>query len=166
MKTPPSLGEFVSSALVSLTLLVFAALMLSVPLYRIAAAQWPRPIVEQVYPDGRVHLRESAPALGDHGVVRSHPLNAARIEYADGSHVLGYVVSIRTSQSAPGHPPTGTVWNPAERRDCELALKRPGEAAEWVACAEVVEISKPNRMHLGARIRLAFARALPGSWNL
>lgn len=162
MKTPPSLDDFLNSALVSLTLLAFAALMLALPLYRLAAVKWPQPIVEQVYPDGRVSLRESVPQFGDDGVVRSRPLNAARVEYADGSHALGYVVAIRDgAEGAPRRPPSGMVWKPPGN-DCELALERPGATADWIACGEVTEISSPNRMHPGARIRLAFSRALPG----
>lgn len=162
MKTPPSLDDFLNSALVSLTLLAFASLMLALPVYRLAAAKWPQSIVEQVYPDGRVNLRESMPKFGDDGVVRSRPLNAARVESADGSHLLGYVVAIRNAgDDTPRRPPSGTVWKPPSL-DCELALKRPGHLADWISCAEVTEISSPNRMHTGARIRLAFSRALPG----
>ena len=86
MKTPPSLDNWLSSALVSLTLLAFASLMLALPLYRLAAANWPEPIVEQVFPDGRVTLRESMPLYGNDGMVRSRPLNAARIEFDDQAH--------------------------------------------------------------------------------
>jgi len=160
MKTPPSLGNLFNSALVSLTLIAFAALMLVVPLYRIAAAYWPEPIVEQVYPDGHVSLRESLPMIGDDGAVRSRPLNAARIEFKSGSYLLGYVVTIRTAEGELGGPPTGMVWRPGDR-DCELALKAPGRDVEWVRCDRVQAISRPNRMHLLARARFAFSRALP-----
>lgn len=161
MKTPPSLDDFLNSALVSLTLLAFASLMLTLPVYRLAAAKWPESIVEQVYPDGRINLRESMPKFGDDGVVRSRPLNAARVEYADGSHVLGYVVAIRDAgDDTPRRPPSGTVWIPPNL-DCELALKKPGQIADWIPCAEVIEISSPNRMHPGARLRQALSRALP-----
>lgn len=157
MKTPPSL----SSALVSLTLLAIAALMLALPLYRVAAVKWPEPIVEQVYPDGRVTLRESLPLYGDDGVVRSRPLNAARIEFADRAYLLGYVVAIRNGDAAAGSPPDGTVWRPGGE-DCELGFKSPGRAVEWMPCSRVTEVSLPNRMHLLARARLAFSRGLPG----
>lgn len=161
MKTPPSLANWLDSALVSLTLLVFASLMLALPLYRVAAAKWPAPIVEQVYPDGRVSLRESLPRYGGDGVVRSRPLNASRIEFDDQAYVLGYVVSIRVGEKAPDTPPGGTVWRP-DGKDCELGFKMPGQVVEWVACNRVTEVSRPNRMHLAARARLAFSRALPG----
>lgn len=161
MKTPPSLDNWLSSALVSLTLVAFAPLMLALPLYRLAAANWPEPIVEQVYPDGRVTLRESKPLYGNDGMVRSRPLNAARIEFDDRAHVLGYVVAIRAGDDAPRTPPGGTVWRP-EGDDCELGFKLPGRVVEWVACNRVTEVSRPNRMHLAARARLAFSRALPG----
>lgn len=161
MKTPPSLDNWLSSALVSLTLLVFASLLLALPLYRVAAANWPEPIVEQVYPDGRVTLRESTPLYGNDGMVRSRPLNAARIEFDDRAYVLGYVVAIRVGDDVPRTPPGGTVWRP-EPDDCELGFKAPGRVVEWVACNRVSEVSRPNRMHLVARARLAFSRALPG----
>ena len=153
--------RFLASALVSLTLLAFAALMLALPVYRLAAAEWPQAIVEQVYPDGRVSLRESMPLYGDDGVVRSRPLNAARIELDDRTHLLGYVVAVRTGEDAPRMPPTGTVWRP-DSEDCELGFKAPGRIVEWVPCSRVKEVSRPNRMHLIARARLAFSRALPG----
>lgn len=161
MKTPPGLDKFLSSALVSLTLLGFAALMLVFPLYRLAIVHWPEPINEHVYPDGRVRLHESVPAFGDDGIVRSRPRNAARIEYTDGTRMLGYVVAVRPPGGKADPPPAGTVWQPITRQ-CELALMRPGGHVEWVPCARVVEVSKPNRMHPGTRARLAFARALPG----
>ena len=164
MKTPPSLENWLNSALVSLTLPVFASLMLALPLYRVAAAQWPEPIVEQVYPDGRVSLRESMPVYGDDGVVRSRPLNAARIQFDDQAYLLGYVVAVRIGDEAPRSPPTGTVWRP-DGSDCELGFKTPGQAVEWVACQRVTEVSRPNRMHFLARARLAFTRALPGIAN-
>ena len=158
MKTPPSLENWLRSLLVSLTLLAFAAVMLTLPLYRVAAAEWPEPIVEQVYPDGRVSLRESMPPYGDDGVVRSRPLNAARIEFDDRAYVLGYVVAVRTGEDSPRTPPTGTVWRP-DSEACEVGFKVPGQVARWVACDHVTEVSRPNRMHLIARIRLAFTRA-------
>lgn len=161
METPPSPDSWLYSALVSLTLLAFAALMLALPLYRVAVAKWPEPIVEQVYPDGRVSLRESLPRFGDDGVVRSRPLNAARIEFDDRAYVLGYVVAIRAGDDTPRTPPTGVVWRP-ESDDCELAFKAPGRVVEWVACDRVMEVSRPNRMHMVARARLAFSRAIPG----
>ena len=160
MKTPPSLDNWLSSALVSLTLIAFASLMLALPLYRLAAAKWPEPIVEQVYPDGRVNLRESLPVFGDDGVVRSRPLNAARIEFDDRTHVLGYVVAIRAGDEAPRNPPGGNVWHP-DSDGCEVGFKTPDRVVEWVACSRVTEVSRPNRMHLIARARLAFARAIP-----
>src|SRR6056297_471199 len=95
MKTPLSPGALLNSALVSLTLMLFASLMLLLPMYRVAAAHWPPPIVEQVYPDGRVTLRESLPPFGDDGIVRSRPLNAARVEFGNGAHALGYLVALR-----------------------------------------------------------------------
>ena len=159
MKTPPSLKNWLNSALVSLTLVVFASLMLALPLYRVAAAKWPEPIVEQFYPDGHVSLRESLPQYGDEGVVRSRPLNAARIEFDDRTYVLGYVVAIRAGDAAPRSPPGGTVWRP-DGEDCELGVKAPGRVVEWVACNRVSEVSRPNRMHFAARARLAFSRAL------
>jgi len=168
MKTPRSLEDWLNSALVSLTLLAFASLMLALPLYRVAAAKWPEPIVEQVYPDGRVSLRESLPLSGDDGVVRSRPLNAARIEFDDQARVLGYVVAIRSVEDALRTPPGGTVWRPGGE-DCELGVKAPGRVIQWVACNRVTEVSRPNRMHFVARARLAFSRGLPGlseHWNL
>jgi len=161
MNTPPSLDNRLSSTLVSLTLLAFAALMLAVPLYRVAAAKWPESIVEQVYPDGRVSLRESLPLYGNDGAVRSRPLNAARVEFADRAFVLGYVVAIRTGQDVPRTPPGGTVWRP-DGDDCELGFRVPGQVVEWVSCSRVTEVSRPNTMHLIARARLAFSRAIPG----
>jgi len=142
-------------------LILFAALMLAVPMYRIAAAYWPQPIVEQVYPDGRVTLRESLPVFADDGIVRSRPLNASRIEFEDGAIKLGYVVAIRAGEAAPRDPPNGKVWIPAGDQ-CELAFKGPTEIVDWLPCGRVVEVSRPNHMHLFARIRLAFSRALPG----
>lgn len=135
--------------------------MLAAPLYRIAAAHWPEPIVEQVYPDGHLNLRESLPTFGDDAVVRSRPLNAARIEFESGEYVLGYVVAIRAGEGASRKPPEAMVWRPGGKA-CELAFKAPGQAVEWVSCKRVSEISQPNRMHLAARIKLAFSRALPG----
>jgi len=88
--------------------------MLILPMYRIAAAHWPQPIVEQVYPEGRVALRESLPLRGDDSVVRSRPLNAARIEFRDGTFTLGYLVAIRAGEDEARSPPTGMVWRPAD----------------------------------------------------
>lgn len=161
MKTPPSLDNWLNSALVSLTLPTIAALMLALPLYRVAAAKWPKTIVEQVYPDGRVSLRESLPRFGDDGVVRSRPLTAARIEFDDRTHVLGYVVAIRAGDDALRTPPSGTVWRPANE-DCELGFRTPEQGVQWVSCVRVTEVSRPNRMELIARTRLAFSRAIPG----
>lgn len=161
MKTPPSLENWLNAVVVSLTLLLFASLMLALPLYRVAAAEWPESIVEQVYPDGRVSLRESLPLYGDDSVVRSRPLNAARIEFVDQAFVLAYVVAIRTDDEAPRSPPAGTVWHP-DGENCELAVKAPGRNVEWVACQRVTEVSRPNRMHFVARARHAFSRGLSG----
>jgi len=161
MKTPPSLENWLNATVVSLTLLLFASLMLALPLYRVAAAEWPESIVEQVYPDGRVSLRESLPLYGDDSVVRSRPLNAARIEFDDRPYMLGYVVAIRAGDDAPRSPPAGTVWRP-DGENCELAVKTPGRVVEWVECNRVTEVSRPNRMHFAARARLAFSRGLPG----
>lgn len=160
MKTPHSLGNWLNSALVSLTLLAFAALMLAFPVYRVAAANWPEPIVERVYADGRVRLRESGPIYGDDGVVRSRPFNAARVEFENGSSVLGYVIAIRVEGESPRKPPGDLVWRPRGGQ-CELALKSPARTVEWVSCDRISEISHPNTMHLLARARLAFSRAIP-----
>lgn len=161
MKTPPGLEVVLSSVLVSLTFLAFAALMLVLPLYRLAVVHWPEPIIEHVYPDGETGLHESVPAIGDNGVERSRPLTAARIQFADGNRVLGYVVSVRNAGGAIEQPPSGTAWQPVTR-ECELALIQPGAPVAWRACAEIVEVSKPNRMRLVTRARLAVARAFPG----
>lgn len=130
-------------------------------MYRIAAAHWPQPIVEQVYPDGRVTLRESLPVPGDEGMVRSRPLNAARIELRDGTLVLGYLVGLRAGDEESRNPPSGTVWRPADE-DCELGFKTADRTLEWISCSAVMEVSRPNRMHLIALARLAFSRAVPG----
>jgi len=161
MKTPPGLTAILRSWLVSLTLLAFAALMLLLPLYRLAVVHWPEPIVEHVYPDGTVGLHESVPAIGDDGVERSRPLTAARVQFSDGRRVLGYVVSVRNQRGEIEQPPSGTAWQPA-MRECELALARPGSQLAWESCSEIVEVSKPNRMRLITRARLAAARAFPG----
>ena len=161
MKTPPSLAALVRPLLVSLTLVAFAALMLLLPLYRLVAVHWPEPIAERIYPDGAVKLQEAGPAIGDDGVERSRPLTAARVEFADGRVALGYVVSVRNERGEIKPPPTGTAWQPAERA-CELALMRPPEPAVWESCPDIIEVSKPNRMALTTRARLAAARAFPG----
>lgn len=135
--------------------------MLAVPLYRIAAAYWPEPIVEQVYPDGHLNLRESLPTFGDDAVVRSRPLNAARIEFENGEYVLGYLVALRVDEGASRKPPDGMVWRPDDKA-CELAFKAPAQPVEWVPCKRVMQVSQPNRMHLIARVRFAFSRGIPG----
>lgn len=160
MKTPPGLAALLNPLLVSLTLIAFAALMLLLPLYRLVAVHWPEPIVERVYPDGTVTLQEAEPAIGDDGIERSRPISAARVELADGRVTLGYVVSVRNQRGGTEPPPSGTAWQPAARA-CELALMRPGEPAVWKSCRDIVEVSRPNRMRLATRARLAIARTFP-----
>jgi len=160
MNFPPLLAKSLSATLVSLTLLAFALLMLALPLYRIATPEWPDPIVEQIDPDGQVSLRESVSIHGGDGTVRSRPFNATRIEFEDGAYLLGYVVAIRAGDGPVSASPPGAIWRP-EHHDCELAFKVPGRTVEWIACNRVTEFSRPNRMHLHARIRLALSRALP-----
>lgn len=159
MKTPPGLGVFVNSALVSLTLVLIASLMLALPAYRLLIPQWPGPIVEQVFPDGRVRLLEPDSVHGVDAIVRSRPLNAARIERTDGESMLGYIVSIRGEGMSSRVPPPVAVWRPPSR-ECEVAVQRPGAAVEWISCGRIVEVSRPNRMRPMARLRFAFERAL------
>ena len=159
--TPPSVKALLSPLIVSLTLIAFAALMLLLPLYRLVVVHWPEPIVEFVYPDGAVKLHESAPSIGDAGVERSRPLTAARVEFADGRVLLGYVLSLRNERGEIEPPPTGTAWQPTAPR-CALALMQPGKSVSWKSCPDIVEVSKPNRMALTTRARLAVARAFPG----
>jgi len=160
MDTPPVFDTLIKTTLVSLTLTAFAALMLLLPLVRLVAVHWPEPIAERVYPDGTVALREAVLSIGDEGVERSRPLTAARVEFADGRVKLGYVVSVRNERGQIEPPPTGTAWQPTERA-CELALMRPAEPAVWEPCPDIVEVSRPNRMRLTTRARLAVARAFP-----
>jgi len=133
--------------------------MLLLPMYRVAAAHWPPPIFEQVYPDGRVTLRESLPPFGDDGIVRSRPLNAARLEFGNGAYALGYLVALRVGDDKARNPPTGMVWRPPAE-NCELGFNATGLAVDWVPCSDVTQIYRPNRMHLIARARLAFFRVL------
>jgi len=88
-------------------------------------------------------------------------MNAAKIEFADGTDKLGYVVAFRAENGEVGRPPAAAVWQPITRQ-CELALMRPGQRVEWVSCNAIVEVSRPNRMHAGTQLRLALARTVPG----
>lgn len=161
METPPSLGYRATSALVSLTLMAFAALMLLLPLYRLAAAQWPAPVDEFLLPDGRTLLLDADVRYRGDGIRRSRPVNAARVRFADGGVALGYVVALKQDGRTDA-PPDGIVWSPASP-DCELALKPPGERrVAWLDCGEVAEVAKPNRMSHSARLRLALQPFLPG----
>ena len=130
------------------------------PLYRLVVVHWPERIVEYVYPDGGMALHESRAVINDDGVARSRPLTAARIEFVDGRRMLGYVVSVRNRHGAIEQPPPGTAWQPTGR-GCQLALMPPGEPVTWAPCVDIVEVSKPNRMALTTRARLAVARAFP-----
>jgi len=87
-------------------------------------------------------------------------MNAARIEFADGRFELGYVVAVRSPERAPVAPPEGMVWQPAGA-GCEIGVRAPGDPVEWIACREIVEVSKPNRMRFGAKIRLALQQSVP-----
>lgn len=160
METPPSLNQVARAAVVSPTLLAFAALMLLLPFYRLVVPYWPEPIVEQLLPDGRVLLRGAGETFRGGGVVRSRPAHAARIEFADGRASLAYVVAVRRPGSPATAPPDGMVWRPGDA-DCEIATRPPIGEATWVPCRSVDEVSKPNRMHLAARARLALQRSLP-----
>ena len=164
METPPSLKQVARAAVVSPTLLAFAALMLLVPLYRLVVPYWPEPIVEHLLPDGRVLLRGAGDAFRGGGVVRSRPLHAARIDFADGRSSLAYVVAVRRSGAPATAPPDGVVWEP-DGDDCEIATRAPGGKTEWVACSAVARVSQPNRMRPAARARLALQQSLP-SWRI
>lgn len=164
METPPSLNQVVRAAVVSPTLLAFAALMLLLPLYRLVLPYWPEPIVEHLLPDGRVLLRGASETFRAGGVIRSRPVHAARIEFADGRTSLAYVVAVRRNGAPATAPPAGVVWQP-DGDDCEIATRPPNGEAKWMPCSTVVEVSKPNRMHLAARARLALQQSLPG-WRI
>jgi hypothetical protein len=149
------------SGLVSLTLLAFAALILLLPLYRLAAAQWPAPVDEFLLADGRTLLVDAGVRYRGDGVKRSRPLNAARIRFADGRSELAYVVAMKIDGTA--RPPLeGVVWSPAAGQ-CELALAGFGEPpVRWLPCGEIAQVVKPNRMTSSARLRLALDSYLPG----
>lgn len=141
--------------------MAFAALMLLLPLYRLAASHWPPPVDEFLLPDGRTLLRDAGVRYRGDGIRRSRPVNAARVRFADGDVALGYVVALKRDGRA-GAPAEGIVWAPASP-DCELALMRPRERrVARLNCDEVVEVAKPNRMSPWARLRLALQPFLPG----
>lgn len=138
--------------------------MLALPLYRLAVLHWPATITEWVYPDGRIEFSDDHRARNDEGVARSQPLHAARIQLRDGSSRLGYAVALRFAGGATIVPPHGTAWTPerfVEQSGCELGIKLPARATEWLACARVEEVVQPNRMNLPARARLALEHAVP-----
>lgn len=149
------------SALVSPTWLAIACLMTLVPLHRLVTPYWPAPVFDFILPDGSIVLgvdRDRPPRPG--GVLRTRPLNAARIERSNGRFELGYVTVVRSADEAPGPPPDGMVWQPPGP-DCELAVRTSSESLAWIPCSDVVEISLPNRMRFGAKLRLALQQSVP-----
>ncbi len=161
MKTPPSLRNLVVWALVSPTWLVIASLILLVPMVRLITPYWPAPVYEFLLPDGEVVLVDDPDAAEPSGgTLRSVPLNAARLQYLDGRFDHAYVVAIREVDQTPTVPPEGMVWQPPGA-DCEIGVRSPPDSLVWVPCAEIVEVSRPNRMQFGAKLRLALQQSVP-----
>jgi len=161
MKSSASLRDFIVSALVSPTWLAFASLILVLPMHRLVVPHWPAPIFEFLLPDGGVVLdddRDRAVSAG--GMLRSRPLNAARIHYLDGRFDHGYVVAVRIGDAPPERPPEGMVWQP-EGPTCEVGMRIPPDALVWQPCAAIAEVSNPNRMRFGAKLRLAVQQSVP-----
>jgi len=164
MKTPPSPGLRLSAVLVSPTLIIIALAMLFLPLNRLVAPRWPSPIVEYVYPDGSIELDDARITRNDDGAPRSRPLDAARVALADGRSLLGYVVGLRPDGGRATTLPAGTAWRPgdfARSPDCLLGFRVPLKPVQWLRCDEALEVSKPNRLHLLSRARLAIERGVP-----
>lgn len=161
MKTPPSLRDFIVSSLVSPTWLVIALLILMLPMHRLVTPYWPAPVFEFLLPDGGVVLdddRQRVASAG--GILRSRPLNAARIQYLNGRFEHAYVVAIRAGDAPPESPPDGMVWQP-EGAACEIGMRTPPDSLVWRPCAEIVEVSRPNRMRFSAKLRLALQQSMP-----
>lgn len=153
MNSPPFSLPLFKAIIVSLTLLPIAALVALTPSLKLLPVYWPESIVEHIYPDGSIRLTSSGKRLHDDGVVRSRPLEVARIHWKDGSVQLGYLLSA----SGPGMDEERGVaadyWQPES--SCEFSWKSGDGRIHSASCDQLHAVVRPNRMH--ARQRLALA---------
>ncbi|MDT8438792.1 MAG: hypothetical protein RQ729_07295 [Wenzhouxiangellaceae bacterium] len=156
MTVPQQLRRFVSTSIVSLSAIGFALVLACFPVYRILAGQWPAPIVEEIAKDGRLLLSDRAVPHND-AVVRSRPRHAVRVQLADGGRRLGYMVALREPSREHRPPPQGMEWLPPDD-GCELGLLDADGQLDWLACASVREVVRPNAMNFSARLRVAWLR--------
>ncbi|MDT8409877.1 MAG: hypothetical protein RQ741_09795 [Wenzhouxiangellaceae bacterium] len=132
--------------------------MLLIPMHRLVTPMWSEPIVERIFPDGRVELAFADHGVNDAGSVRSIPLTAARIELDRGRQLVAYVTAIRLESGRLESPPQGLIWRPPAE-DCQLAISSSSGDTEWLECRSVEQVVLWNRLNLLQRARLSAAPA-------
>ncbi len=148
---------------VSLIFLPIAAVVLLVPLVRLAVPVWPVAVEERIDPDGRP-LLTFAEADDDDPSVRSRPLSVAVLDRNRTPPALGYVVAVRDSDGNTLDPPGSVLWWPGlERPGCDIGLSVE-RVLMWRPCSDYLRVHHPNRMTTMSRLRVALDRLL-GSEN-
>ncbi|MBY6205274.1 hypothetical protein [Halomonas denitrificans] len=144
---------------VSLIFLPIAAVVLLVPLVRLAAPVWPVAVEERLDPVGRPELAFAGPDEDD-PTVRSRPLSAAVLDRGRNPPVLGYVVAVREPDGVTREPPASALWWPGvERPGCDLGLSVE-RVLTWRPCSEFLRVHHPNRMTTISRLSVALDRLL------
>lgn len=157
MKIPLDFKRFLKAFTLLVTLLPIVAFLVVIPSLKLIPVFWPKSVVEHIYPNGSLSLTSSGRVQQDDAVVRSRPLQAARIRRADGTELLGYVLT-RTDHDLAGDlagevPVAGSLWWPAN--DCEFSWKSADGVVSREPCARVDYMVRPNRMNLAERFLFA-----------
>lgn len=152
-------SELLKTIVVSLIFLPIAAVVLLVPLVRLAIPVWPAEVEERLDPEGRPVL-EFAASDGDDPTIRSRPLSAAVLDREGRSPALGYVVAVRDPSGRTRTPPEAVLWWPAvEHPGCDLGLSVE-RVLIWHPCSDYLRVHHPNRMTTLSRSNVALDRLL------
>lgn len=144
---------------VSLIFLPIAAVVLLVPLVRLAVPVWPVAVEERLDPDGRPLLAFADPDEDDPSV-RSRPLSVAVLDRDRMPPALGYVVAVRDSDGNTLEPPGSVLWWPGlERPGCDIGLSVE-RVLVWRPCSDYLRVHHPNRMTTTSRLSVALDRLL------
>ena len=159
MTRPPHLANFLFATVVWLTLPIFAAVVMLVPVYRLLIPHWPEPLVEWIDDTGVLRLEPLERRLYSNATPRSRPRSAARVDLIDGQRRLGYVVGVLDATGEHRALLPAGWWRP-RRGPCELGLAEATgvDVVDWIPCEQVARVAWPNRLNFLGRLGFAVAR--------
>jgi len=159
MTRPPILAKFLFAAVVWLTLPIFAAVVMLLPVYRLMIPHWPEPLVEWIDDTGVLRLEPLDHRLYSDATRRGRPRSAARVDLIDGQRRLGYVVGVLDATGEHRTLLPAGWWRPRSG-PCKVGLAGAAgvDVVDWIPCEQVQRVAWPNRLNFLGRLDFAVAR--------